>query len=134
MKSNENRVKWFYYTVLVGFIPIILRVIIVLVLNDKNAISMVNVSDFILFGLVLNITNINEIENIKYYPKIHRIRVSGISVIFIIILSLLFSLSVVNEASSIFSNRSILFSAIILSVATFICSGINFFIQKIGGK
>jgi len=48
---NNKQVKWLIYTVLVGLIPIFLRLMIYFVTD--GSISIFSASDFIAFGIVL---------------------------------------------------------------------------------
>ena len=59
--------KWFIYTVLIGLIPFFIRLIIYSVSKQADGLFMLNEFDFITIALVLNITNINELED--KYPK-----------------------------------------------------------------
>ena len=61
---ENKKIKWLIYTVLVGLIPILSRLLIWLV-TKEGTVEMLNASDFVAFGLVLHISNINEIEHIS---------------------------------------------------------------------
>lgn len=61
---ENKKIKWLIYTVLVGLIPIMSRLLVWLVSN-KVGIEILNASDFVAFGLVLHISNINEIVSIR---------------------------------------------------------------------
>ncbi len=136
MKGNPNiqKANWLYYTVLVGLIPILFRIIIYLLLNNKDNSILFNETDFVAFGLVLNITNINRMEQIKLYDSIHKIRNMGISIIMITIFSLLFSLSILNQIITLFNRNAIIIASLILSIATLIFTIINFYLEKLEGK
>ena len=60
---ENKKIKWLIYTVIVGLIPIFLRFLVSL-LTKPGTITMFTASDFISFGLVLHISNMNEIEHI----------------------------------------------------------------------
>ena len=57
---ENKKVKWLIYTVLVGLIPMLSR-LLVLTVTQPGVVSLIEASDFIAFGLILHISNINEI-------------------------------------------------------------------------
>jgi len=65
---TDKKTKWLIYTVLVGLIPILSRLLVWLVTNT-GTVNILSPSDFVIFGLVLHISNINEIEHFSnvYY-------------------------------------------------------------------
>jgi hypothetical protein len=65
--------NWLTYSVLVGLIPFISRVIIYLILQSKTSSFLFNEMDFISLGLVLHITNINELEHFKRPRRVCKI-------------------------------------------------------------
>ncbi|AFJ43528.1 hypothetical protein [Francisella orientalis] len=65
---GNKKIKWLIYTVLVGLIPILSRLIVWLV-TKKGSVSLFSPSDFVAFGLVLHISNINEIEHFSGIQK-----------------------------------------------------------------
>ncbi len=106
MKKNKI-IKWLIYTVLVGLIPILLRLIIYFV-TVNDTVSLINASDFITFGLVLHISNINEIEHIQSRDFSWKTIQNGISLAFIIFYSALFCLVLLSEnVNSIINSRNL---------------------------
>ena len=127
---KEKRTQWLFYTVLVGLLPVIFRLLIFFFLEDKNDAELFNTTDIIAFGLVLNITNITRIEFIKDFDKRHKTRNIGISIMMIAIFSLLFSISLINQLNFLFNEQSLIISSSVLSVATFCFSYSNFKIER----
>ena len=82
--------KWLIYTIAVGFIPVFLRMLVWLISQDKSALDVFNALDFIVLGLVLQISNINEIEHFYDSERTWKTPHNGISIILIVFYSALF--------------------------------------------
>lgn len=93
MKSKK--IKWLIYTVLVGVIPIVARMLMWLVAKE-GTLTFLSAGDFIAFGLVLHISNVNEVEHLKSEGDWKTIQ-NGISIAFIAFYSILFCLSLLGE-------------------------------------
>ena len=61
---ENKKTKWLIYTVVFGLIPIISR-LLVWGVTQHGTVSAFATSDFIAFGLILHISNINEIEHLS---------------------------------------------------------------------
>lgn len=85
---ETRKAKWFAYTVLVGLMPIACRLLIYFVLKQTD-ITALSASDFVAFGLILHVSNINEIEyyNEGSWKTIH----NGLSIVFISFYGVLFA-------------------------------------------
>lgn len=60
-------IRWLIYTVIVGALPILVRLLVYLISNHiPNALCFSPI-DIVFFGLTLNISNINEVNGLK--PK-----------------------------------------------------------------
>lgn len=86
MKSKK--IKWLMYTVLIGLIPCISRLLI-WTITKENTLELVSAADFISFGLVLHISNINEIEHWDADPDWKTFQ-NATSILFITVYSILF--------------------------------------------
>lgn len=62
--------RWFRYTVIVGALPIIVRLFICMYLKDKTWDFAFCSIDFIFLGLTLNLTNLTEINLLKDKPEL----------------------------------------------------------------
>lgn len=92
---ETRKAKWLAYTVLVGLIPIICRLLIYFV-SKQTDIAALSASDFVAFGLVLHISNINEIE---YYNEASwKTIYNGLSVAFISVYGVLFATHLLGTA------------------------------------
>ena len=117
---NDKQVKWLMYTVLVGLIPIFLRLIIYFVTD--GSIKIFSASDFIAFGIILHISNINELEHYTKDKSWKTIQ-NGLSIIFIVFYSLLFALTLLVEVQPTFINYSMVREfTMILSLVSFLIS------------
>lgn len=61
--------RWFYYTVIVGALPLIIRCFILLFINDVHWCMFINPIDFVFLGLTLNLTNINALNSMEETEK-----------------------------------------------------------------
>jgi len=92
---ETRKAKWLAYTVLVGLIPIICRLLIYF-FSKQTDIAALSASDFVAFGLVLHISNINEIE---YYNEASwKTIYNGLSVAFISVYGVLFATHLLGTA------------------------------------
>ncbi len=104
---ENKKVKWLIYTVLVGLIPIISR-FLVWGVTEAGIVSLVAASDFIAFGLILHISNINEIEHLSDDEKSWKTIQNGTSIAFIAFYSVLFALIMVSEGVPSFINGDVI--------------------------
>lgn len=70
------------YTVALGLLPALLRLMIGLTSPDED-INLLNAVDFIIFGLVLHISNINELEHFTDGEKSWKTIQNGTSLVFV---------------------------------------------------
>ena len=118
-----RKAKWLIYTVLVGLIPFIARLFIYLTLKEKNIEFLLNESDFIIFGLVLHITTINELEHFESDNKSWKTVQNGLSLIFIIVYAIIFGLSCIDSVNpGIFEKSAMVWSSILLSFISLLIS------------
>lgn len=116
---GNKKIKWLIYTVLVGLIPILSRLIVWLV-TIEGSVSLLSPSDFVAFGLILHISNINEIEHFAGIEKAWKTAQNGISIAFIAFYSVLFALTLVGE--NIVDINAISVCTVVLSVVSFLIS------------
>jgi len=86
--------KWLAYTVLVGLLPIFSR-FLVWVVTKEGSIEPFAPQDFIAFGLVLHISNINEIEHLVGADRAWKTAQNGISACLIAIHGVLLCLTLI---------------------------------------
>ncbi|HHQ4571049.1 TPA: hypothetical protein ACSP3H_001912 [Aeromonas veronii] len=119
---ENKKTTWLIYTVLVGLIPIIARVL-VWGMTSTGSISFFSASDFIAFGLVLHISNINEVEHLDSSEKNWKTAQNGISILFITLYSILFSLIMLTEGiPNLIDIKTVSICVVSLSVISFLIS------------
>lgn len=87
-----KKTKWLIYTVLIGLIPFLIRSFICLFDKTGSVSYWLNETDFIVFGLVLNLSNINELEDKKFEDQLWKTKNIGFSIIQIIVFSAIFAI------------------------------------------
>ncbi|MEJ6066662.1 hypothetical protein MT378_02775 [Psychrobacter sp. 16-Bac2893] len=116
---QNKKTKWLIYTVLVGLIPVIARLFIWLV-TKEGSVDIFSASDFIAFGLVLHISNINEIEHFSAQKEQWKTIQNGGSIAFIAFYSILFAINLIGER--VVDVEAITKCAIGLSIVSFFIS------------
>ena len=118
----DRKIKWLIYTVLVGLIPACIR-ILVWVISQNRDLDILNTLDFVIFGLVLHISNINEIEHFHDDEKSWKTIQNGTSIAFISFYSVLFASYLLGEANPGLINGGVIkFLSIGLGLASFALS------------
>lgn len=125
-----KKTQWLIFTVLMGLMPIISKLFIIISLSNKQWDVLFNEVDFATFGLILSVTNLNELQN-KIFEDDTKWRMwrIGISISLIIIFAVIFALSSLadlyatsNEGDNFFDVNGLRISAIFLSFCTLIFS------------
>lgn len=118
------KVKWLTYTVLVGLIPFFSRLLIFFLTASRNIDLLFNPSDFVAFGLILHISNINELEHSNLEKKSWKTIQNGLSIVFIAAYSVLFVIAVIEDTISpgVFNQTAVRVSPMILSIPSFALS------------
>ncbi|MFA6150058.1 MAG: hypothetical protein WC716_01975 [Chitinophagaceae bacterium] len=86
------KAKWWIYTVIVGLLPFLIRSLIVLFDKKGSVDYWINETDFISLGLVLNLSNINELENRELENKVWKTMKIGFSMVSILLFSAIFAI------------------------------------------
>ena len=116
---TDKKIKWLIYTVLVGLIPILSRSLAWLVTNT-GTVSFLSSSDFVAFGLVLHISNINEIEHFRNVGKEWKTVQNGVSIAFIAFYSVLYSLTLIGD--KVVNVLAITYCSIFMAIVSFLIS------------
>lgn len=85
--TQMRKCRWIIYTVIIGLIPIFLRIIMCLFSLNKDWGQLISPVDVAFFGLTLNLTNLNELNGETGLTPKEKSKFVGYSVIFIILLS-----------------------------------------------
>ena len=116
------KVKWLIYTVLVGLIPVVLRALLWAISPDQT-VDLFNASDFVAFGLILHISNINEIEHFNDLGKSWKTFQNGTSIFLITVYSFLFAAYLFGQANPGKINVST------VRTISMILSGVSFYLS-----
>jgi len=81
------KTKWLIYTVIIGLMPFLIRSFISIFDKTATLEYWINETDFIGLGLVLNLSNINELEDKDFEDKIWKTKNIGLSVVYIVLFS-----------------------------------------------
>lgn len=122
----NKKTKWLIYTVLVGLIPILSRLFVWLI-TKNGQVEPLNASDFIAFGLVLHISNINETEHLNAMEdRSWKTIQNGLSITFIALYSVLFTLALLSVKNNDIDIGIIFTCSIVLAIVSFAISFIVF--------
>ena len=118
-----KKAKWLIYTVLVGLLPFISRSFAFLIMKERTIEFLFNEIDWVAFGLILHVSNVNELEHIEFSDKAWKTVQNGISIAFIAIYSVIFTASSIHSINNtLFDEWTMKVSSIILSCSSFAVS------------
>ncbi|WP_130301036.1 MULTISPECIES: hypothetical protein [unclassified Duganella] len=100
-----SKSKWLACTLFVGLIPVLTRLVAWLIAN-AGVISPCSAPDFIVFGLVLHVSIINEIEHLPAQDKEWKTLQNGASFVFFSIYSTLYALTLIAERNAALINAT----------------------------
>lgn len=116
---GNKKAKWLAYTVLVGLIPIICRMIAWLV-TKSGTVELLASSDFVALGLVLHISIINEMEHVSSEEQDWKTIQNGVSILFIVAYGVLFTFTLLGDKlvdNSAMTKSAIVIAAISLAIS-----------------
>ncbi|WP_454047424.1 hypothetical protein [Chryseobacterium sp. Marseille-Q8038] len=118
------KTKWLIYTVIIGLIPFLIRTIIALFDKLGSLDYWINEVDFISFGLILNLSVINELEDKNLQDKIWKSRNIGFAIVFLILFSAILAIVTYSDfkVNKDLDKTVVKCCSVILSVITFIFS------------
>lgn len=88
---NKNR--WIIYTVATGIIPLVLRFLYFLFFKKIEADFIFNEGDLAAFGLMLSVSNINELDSNNVVEELWKKKKIGYSILLIIVFGSLYAIS-----------------------------------------
>ena len=94
----DRKIKWLTYTVLVGLIPVLVRLLVWAVSQNRD-MDVFHAADFVVFGLILHISIINEIEHLQDDQRSWKTIHNGTSTVFITVYGALFALHVGGQSN-----------------------------------
>jgi hypothetical protein len=111
-----TKTKWLFYTIVLGLIPALARVLISL--TATVSVPIVTAPDLTAFGLVLAITNINGLENETTLEPDWKTKSMGISLVTIVLLACLFVASILSDtAIEVFKKKAVLYTSAAAAIA-----------------
>ena len=120
--TSDRKLKWLMYTVLVGLIPMIVRLIIWAISENRN-VEVFHTVDFVVFGLILHTSNINAIEHHNNLNHAWKTVQNGTSSIFILGYGVLFGAYLLGQSNPGTIDSGITkYLAIALSFVSFLLS------------
>lgn len=118
----NRKIKWLIYTVLVGLIPVFSRMLI-WIISQNRTMDMFNASDFVVFGLILHISNINEIEHFNDHEKSWKTIQNGTSIAFISFYSILYASYLLGQSNpGLINEGAMKYLSVALSLASLLIS------------
>lgn len=123
MKFSKS--KWFAYTLLVGLIPVLIRLLVWFV-AATNSVERFTAIDLITFGLVLNASVINEVEHLPAKDREWKSTQNGLAIASITIYGALYALAIFGDkVDGIVDRESILKAAIFLASMSTLIAVVN---------
>lgn len=124
MKFSKS--KWFAYTLLVGLIPVLTRLLVWFV-AATDSVEPVTAIDLITFGLVLNASVINEVEHLPASDYEWKSAQNGLAIASITVYGALYALAVFEDkVDGVVNGDSILNAAIFLASMSISIAVVNF--------
>ena len=118
---TNGKAKWLMYTVLVGLIPVILRLLIWAISQNRDDMDMLNTADLVVFGLILHISIINQIERFGDGESLWRTILNGTSFVSITGYGLLFAAYLLDQSNpGLINQEAAKYLAISFSLVSFI--------------
>ncbi|WNW11245.1 hypothetical protein RRX38_08785 [Pseudomonas sp. DTU_2021_1001937_2_SI_NGA_ILE_001] len=118
---SDKKILWLIYTVLLGMVPIFMRLIVANLVNGER-IPVVAASDFISLGIVIHISVLAEIRYSDTHGATWKQAVTGVTVLALIFYSVLYAASVFSEVSNEVNTSGILWSSMFMAVVSFLVS------------
>lgn len=115
---SDLKLRWLIYTVSFGIVPMLLRLLVgFLIVDDKN-VTYFSASDFIAFGIVLQVSIFNEIRYHDVLDADWKHRMMGVSSLFMLCYSGLYVMLLVSESFEGINVHALLYSSISASVVS----------------
>jgi phosphatidylserine synthase len=112
---TDNKLRWLVYTVIFGMAPVLIRLVVsafVVSRDGSEDIDKVSASDFIAFGIVLQVSIFNEIRYHDLSDIEWKHRMMGVSALFMLVYSSLYVLLLLSEVFSRINIDALLYVSI----------------------
>ena len=110
-----KKTKWLMYTVLVGLIPISFRMCVWFLSETRNT-KFLSTADFVLFGLIVHISIINELEHFDYGNKSWKTVYIGLSIVLIAFYGFLYAFDLLGTSNPDLAREGLV---------TYVCLAVN---------
>jgi ABC-type thiamin/hydroxymethylpyrimidine transport system permease subunit len=123
-RSHMTKTKWLIFTVLIGLIPFIMRSLVFLITNDLSPTYIINEIDLVAFGLVLNVSNISEMDGSTTVTAEWKLIRIGVSLVSVVLFAGFLMATYIAElpGTSVFNREAIRWGSVILTFASFLFS------------
>ena len=119
---KDRKITWLVYTVVIGLIPVLSRLLLWFISHNRN-IDILNTADFVVFGLILHISNINALEHFNDGHKTWKTIQNGTSTVFIVLYGVLFAAYLLDQTNpGLIDQESIRYATMALSFVSFLLS------------
>ena len=118
-----KKIKWLIYTVAIGLIPFVLRLFLWWITVNTHSIDyVINEVDIVMFGLILNLSIITELENEKDLEPKWKTKCNGFSLIMLILFSVFLGISYFGDvtASIAIGTNKLKLLCTVLSIISFL--------------
>ncbi|WP_353402106.1 hypothetical protein [Duganella hordei] len=122
MASSKS--KWLAYTVIVGLIPLLTR-LLAWTVTAPGMVGPLMASDFITLGLVLHISIVNEVEHATLRAADLKTISNGTSLLFITSYGALYAIAIIGERNPRFVDTSLMLSISVGLAATSFLLGLK---------
>ncbi|CCH01994.1 hypothetical protein FAES_3993 [Fibrella aestuarina BUZ 2] len=126
MNRNIRLIQWFFFTVVFGALPLLIRMLLYKSSTRLEGDYVLNLVDIVTFGLVLNVTNINELETRRLMPDGLKAAYKGYSIVAVVFLAAFLGIAYVADLDKSnvlgFSAHNMVNYALVLSVVSCILS------------
>lgn len=123
LNLTDNKLRWLVYTVIFGMAPILIRVVVsafIVTGDNSENIHPLAASDFIAFGIVLQVSIFNEIKYHDLTDVEWKHRMMGVSALFMLVYSSLYVLLLLSEIFPRINTDALLYVSMGFSVVSLI--------------
>ena len=132
-KMKFSKSKWLAHTLLVGLIPILIR-LLAWFTTTNGSIRALAEPDLITLGLIIHISVINELEHLTTRRQEWKTIQNGLSIVFIVLYSVLYTVTIIGERSSYLIDENALLFVSTFLVLTSAGIGLTVFHRLARGK
>jgi hypothetical protein len=123
--------KWLFMSVLVGVLPVIIRLILYIgYVTQRTKLSVIDIGDTLVFGLVLNIGNLYQMDDLSVYEKADLVEFTGSSIVRFAVFVVLYVVYILNPLNP-FSEILLIFLTILFNFSTILITLRHFNMEKL---